>query len=162
MFGPQFPLQPQRRGCPHLLPMYQLCTASKLAQARLGRWHAFVESHGSQGCRTGQTCQHTRLKKSRPRSWACLILPSGAMSVGQGVPLLSQGPLLPQCLNSCSAECPCFKMGVSLIPKGTLQSSHRATPVASIMKSQRCSGSDAGDDGNDLETFVTVWLLPRM
>lgn len=73
----------------------------------------------SQGCRTGQTCQHTRLKKSRPRSWACLILPSGAVSVGQGVPLLSQGLLLPQCLNSCSAECPCLKMGVSLIPRGT-------------------------------------------
>lgn len=123
MCGPQFLSNPDSEAAPTFYPCtYQLCTASKLAQARLGRWHAFVESHGSQGCRTGQTCQHTRLKKSRPRSWACLILPSGAVSVGQGVPLLSQGPLLPQCLNSCSEGCPCLKMGVSLIPKGTLQS----------------------------------------
>lgn len=51
------------------------------------------------------------------------------VSVRQEVPLLTQGPLAPTVFNSCSSQCPYLKMGVSLIPKGTLQIQLRMVPT---------------------------------
>lgn len=91
-----------------------------LAQARPGCWHALVESLSSQGCRTEQACQHTGVRQSRPRSGACLILPSGAVSVGQGVLLLIQVPLVPKALYLTLITVSLLKDGCILDPQGNL------------------------------------------
>lgn len=141
--GPQFSPSPRVR-LPRPPPMHQPRTTSKLAQARLVCWHALVESLSSQGYRTEQACQHTGVRKSRPRARACLILPRGAMSVGQGVPLLIQAPLV-------STELYLMLITVSLLKDGCALDSPREPGKYSsdLSPETRLSTDSDKDDGHD-------------